>query len=246
MNDWSRYRLTIAWVAPLAAFFLVASLFGNLLPYRGSHSGPQLDIDGTRYLSFIVVRVIAIGLVVAFFLKTYLKTFPFRIDRWGVIAGVVGAAIWIGLCSLQIESAVVSGLGLSDDLLGTRDSVNPFAVYSDSLAFYTFLAFRFTLLVIAVPIAEELFLRGFLMRAMDSENWHDLPLANIGTYGLVIGTVYGIAAHPSEAIAAAFWFSLITWLMVKTGRFWNCVLAHAITNLILGIYVCQSGNWHLW
>jgi CAAX prenyl protease-like protein len=97
-----------------------------------------------------------------------------------------------------------------------------------------------------VPIAEELFLRGFLMRAVDCQDWQRLPLTQIGSAGLVAGTVYGVASHPSEAIAAAVWFSLVTLLMVKTGKFWNCVLAHAITNLLLGVYVCMTGNWHLW
>jgi hypothetical protein len=46
--------------------------------------------------------------------------------------------------------------------------------------------------------------------------------------------------------AAVVWFSLVTWLMIRTGNIWDCVAAHAVTNLLLGIYVLVSHDWHLW
>jgi hypothetical protein len=49
--------------------------------------------------------------------------------------------------------------------------------------------------------------------------------------------------HPAEALAAAVWFSLVTWLMVKTRNIWDCVAAHAVTNLLLGFYVLYTGEW---
>ena len=33
--------------------------------------------------------------------------------------------------------------------------------------------------------------------------------------------------------------------MLRTRNIWDCVAAHAITNLILGIYVVHSGTWRL-
>jgi membrane protease YdiL (CAAX protease family) len=51
--------------------------------------------------------------------------------------------------------------------------------------------------------------------------------------------------HPGELLAAAIWFSLVTWLMVRTKNIWDCVIAHAITNLLLGIYVVSFSRWQL-
>ena len=124
--------------------------------------------------------------------------------------------------------------------------MDPFELYESNAYRWTFFAFRFALLVLVVPIAEELFLRGFLIRVIDSDDWAEQPLDQIGKAGLIAGTVYGVVTHPSEFVAAALWFSLITVLMVRTGRFWNCVLAHAITNLILGLYLCYTHHWQLW
>ena len=50
--------------------------------------------------------------------------------------------------------------------------------------------------------------------------------------------------HP-EILAALVWFSLVSWLMVRTRNIWDCVAAHAVTNLMLGIHVVGTGHWQL-
>jgi hypothetical protein len=51
--------------------------------------------------------------------------------------------------------------------------------------------------------------------------------------------------HPQEALAAVVWFGAVAWLMIRTKNVWDCVVAHAITNLLLGVYVVVSGEWWL-
>jgi len=41
------------------------------------------------------------------------------------------------------------------------------------------------------------------------------------------------------------WFSMITGLMVATRNIWDCVAAHAVTNLLMGIYVVGWNQWQL-
>jgi CAAX prenyl protease-like protein len=154
--------------------------------------------------------------------------------------------LWITVCNLSLEANLLRSVGLPEDWLGQRSGVDPFLLYPETGRRSLFLVFRFALLVITIPIAEELFLRGFFMRFADSVHWEELPLNQIGATGLLAGTAYGVLSHPSEFVAAALWFSLVTLMMVRTGKFWNCVAAHAITNLVLGIYIMRSGSWQLW
>jgi membrane protease YdiL (CAAX protease family) len=51
--------------------------------------------------------------------------------------------------------------------------------------------------------------------------------------------------HP-EKLASLAWFSLVSWLMVRTKNFWDCVAAHAVTNFLLGVWVVTTGDWRLW
>jgi len=105
---------------------------------------------------------------------------------------------------------------------------------------------RIGLLILVVPLAEEAFLRAFLLRFLHSDDWSRVALSQLGWRAVVGGGIYGIASHPNEALAALFWFSLVGVLMIRTGKFWNCVLAHAITNGLLGVYLIGFGQWQLW
>ena len=110
---------------------------------------------------------------------------------------------------------------------------------------WAFLAVRFFGLVLVVAVIEEFFLRGFLMRFAIQNHWWEVPVGQVNTAAVVVATLVPVAMHPAELLAAAVWFSMVTWLLVKTRNIWDCVAAHAITNLLLGIYVVATGNWHL-
>ena len=62
----------------------------------------------------------------------------------------------------------------------------------------------------------------------------------------IIGTAVPMLTHPGELLAAAVWFSLVTWLMFRTKNIWDCVAAHAVTNLLLGIWIMYSKQWGFW
>ena len=49
---------------------------------------------------------------------------------------------------------------------------------------------------------------------------------------VIIGIGLPILMHPQEAVAALVWFSAVTWLMTRTCSIWDCILAHAVTNLL--------------
>lgn len=234
-------REPVIWpfVIPFVAYMLIASRAPAL-----THESID-DAAVTGYIWIVVFQVIATVALVLFCLRRYLADFPFRIDIWGFIVGVVGVVIWVGLCSLQLERQAMDAIGMGQ-WLPERLGFNPFDQISDPTRRATFLFFRFTMLALMVPIIEELFLRGFLLRWVEDPQWHQVKLSQLGMASIGWSVLYGILTHPGEAVAAAAWFGLVTILMIRTGKFWNCVVAHAVTNLLLGMYVIYAGAWHLW
>jgi CAAX prenyl protease-like protein len=158
---------------------------------------------------------------------------------------VVGVVLWVGICKLGLEQHVLALFGLGD-WLPERVGFNPFQQLTDPFRRNLFLIFRFALLVVVVPVVEELFLRGWLVRYVEDPDWFRVKLSEVGIRGISAVAIYACATHPGEAVAAVVWFTLVSVLMVRTARFWNCVIAHAITNLLLGVYVISTGSWHLW
>jgi len=185
----------------------------------------------------IVIGVTAVFTLIAF--PGYFKA-PFRISWLSFAVGAVGVVVWIGLWWLNQE---VLHLAAS----GTREAFNPFeALKDDPTWMYQFLAIRFAGLVLIVPLIEEFFLRGWLMRYIDDPDWDEIPLGEAGKMAIWGATIYGVVAHMGEPLAAAAWFSMVTWLYLRTKSVWDCVVAHAVTNLLLGLYVIKTGTWELW
>ena len=198
-------------------------------------SGEQKSIYPYTYTTTLAIT--GVLLLIAF--PGYFKA-PFSVSWLAVAVGVAGIFVWIGLWWLNQN---VLGLAAS----GTREAFNPFEqLKDDPVWLYQFLAIRFTGLVIVVPFIEEFFLRGWLMRYIDDPDWDEVPLGVAGQMAIWGATIYGVVAHMGEPLAAAAWFTMVTWLYLRTKSIWDCVVAHAITNLLLGIYVITTDTWELW
>jgi CAAX prenyl protease-like protein len=217
--------------------------------------GPA-NLVGLRYKHYPLVYTVKIALTIAailYVLPGY-RQFPFHISLLSVGVGIVGVVLWIWICSLHLEPKLLAPLGL-DWLVsrgafagaGTRPAYNPLEALKDTPAWaYTFLAIRFLGLALVVPIIEEFFLRGFLMRFVQDDQWWQVPFGKVTPLAVVVGTAVPMLMHPGELLAAFVWFSLITWLMVRTKNIWDCVAAHAVTNFLLGVYVVTQHQWQLW
>jgi CAAX protease family protein len=110
-----------------------------------------------------------------------------------------------------------------------------------------FLFFRIAISVIAVPILEELFWRGWLMRwLVDAQNFERVPL---GTYS---PTAFWVVALLFASEHGSFWDVglaagiVYNWWMIRTRNVWDCIIAHAVTNGILAAYVIGAGQWQYW
>ena len=232
----SRYPW-IVYVAPLALFMLVTSL--EPTPPSAEAAG---WLDYWAY-PWVYTAKIAIVLSAMVLVSSVYRQVPFRVGPWAVPVGMVGALIWIALCRLHVEDnlGVTAWLGG-----GSRSSFNPFEQLADTPAWaWAFLAIRFFGLIVVVPVVEEFFLRGFLMRFFVQQRWWEVPLGTVNTVAVVVGTLVPMAMHPGELVAAAVWFSMITLLLVRTRNIWDCVVAHGVTNAGLGAYALWSGDWSL-
>jgi CAAX prenyl protease-like protein len=176
------------------------------------------------------------------------RQFPLRFSPLAPAAGAAGAVVWISLCKLDLERVAFELVGL-DSLagFGQRSGFDPLAHFRDQpLLAYGFLAVRFWGLAVIVPVIEEFFLRGFVMRYFIRHDWWNVPFGTLSPAAIVAGTLVPMLTHPTtELFAVVVWFSMVTWLMWRTRNMWDCVVAHAVTNLLLGVWVVARGDWYL-
>ncbi|QOJ22555.1 MAG: CAAX prenyl protease-related protein [Gammaproteobacteria bacterium] len=98
---------------------------------------------------------------------------------------------------------------------------------------------------LVVPVMEELFWRSFLMRWIENPNFLAVNPAHVGFKALCIAAALFALAH-SLWLAGLFAGVVYGLLYVRSGTLWAPILAHAITNGILGVWIVITGNWGFW
>ena len=98
---------------------------------------------------------------------------------------------------------------------------------------------------LVVPVMEELFWRSFLLRYLINTRFETIRLGTVTPFsGLVTIALFGVEHH--LWLAGMLAGAAYTFVLYRTGRLWPCILAHAVTNLALGIHVLVTGEWQWW
>jgi uncharacterized protein len=158
-----------------------------------------------------------------------------------ILVGIAVFVVWIG--PDRIAPQWHHFFLFDNSVMGHPAGNTPPASKNDPI----FLFFRIAITVIAVPILEELFWRGWLMRwIVDAQNFEKVPL---GTYA---PAAFWFTALLFASEHGSFWdvgFAagiVYNWWMVRTRNLWDCILAHAVTNALLAAYVIGAGQWQYW
>ncbi len=226
----SSHPPTAAYVAPFAAFMAGLALVSLVQSF--ATEGSPLWLAEPKYWVYPLQTVVCGALLIR-----YWRCYDFG-RSWhlltAVIMGLVVLALWISPQWL---------LGFDPRLEG----FNP-GLFAESPGLYWLtLAARFVRLVVVVPLLEEIFWRGFLLRYTIKEDWRSVPFGAFTwmSFGLVT-LFFGLAHFGPDFAAALATGAIYNLLAIRTKSLGCCVLAHAVTNLVLGIYIMQTGQWGFW
>jgi len=107
------------------------------------------------------------------------------------------------------------------------------------------IAVRWVGAALMVPVMEELFWRSFLMRWVEAPTFEAVDPRRVGVRAIVLSTFVFTLAH-TLWLAAVIAGLAYAWLYRRTGKLWVPVIAHAVTNGVLGVWVVRTGNWAYW
>jgi CAAX prenyl protease-like protein len=186
------------------------------------------------------IRFFAALAVVLWLSRPYLS---FRMARpaLSVAIGVAVFAIWVGPDVLLGPGYRLHWL-FHNPITGTAVSSIP-ATLRNHFWFVTVRAVSCTLLV---PVIEELFWRGWLMRWILDKEFMRVPLGAYTPASFWIVAVLFASEHGSYWEVGLAAGVIYNWWMVRTHSLGDCILAHAVTNGLLSLYVVQTGNWQYW
>lgn len=97
-----------------------------------------------------------------------------------------------------------------------------------------------------VPILEELFWRAWLMRWLINTEFLKVPLGQFAPSAFWLVALLFASEHGpfwEVGLAAGIIYNL--WL-IRTKNLADCIVAHAVTNGLLAVYVIAGGRWQYW
>lgn len=109
-----------------------------------------------------------------------------------------------------------------------------------------FIVLRTVSSALLVPIVEELFWRGWLMRWMINNNFLAVPLGRYQASAFWLTALLFASEHGPYWEVGLLAGVIYNWWIVRTRNLADCILAHGVTNGVLSAYVLMSGHWEYW
>ncbi len=185
------------------------------------------------------VRFIAVAATLAVFSR---RVIPRRaaFPAGSIALGAAVLAIWIGP-DLLWPSYRDFWL-FHNGVTGVARSTLPAHLHSNAF----FITVRVLDSAILVPIMEELFWRGWLMRWLIRPDFESVPMGqytalSFWTVALLFASEHGPYWDVGLIAGIAY-----NWWLVRTRKLADCMLAHAVTNALLAGYVLMFDQWQYW
>ncbi|MDQ2867169.1 MAG: CAAX prenyl protease-related protein [Verrucomicrobiota bacterium] len=126
------------------------------------------------------------------------------------------------------------------------DGFDPTAM-TTPVSYWTTLLLRFFRLVVIVPLVEEIFWRGFLLRFLINERFEAVPFGKFTWFSfLAVAICFCFSHSRPDWIGAFITGALYNLVAYRTRSLGSCVLAHALTNLFLGLWIMETRQWGFW
>jgi CAAX prenyl protease-like protein len=149
----------------------------------------------------------------------------------GIVFGLAVFVLWVNLDQHWATLGTTQGFDpRSDEGAG----------FDWSLALARLLGLAFV-----VPVMEELFWRSFLLRWLERADFVTVEPASVGARAILISSLLFALEH-NQWIAGAIAGFAYNWLYIRTGNLWVPIIAHAVTNAVLGAWILATGQWQFW
>ena len=220
-----RQSRDVPYVAPFLIFLALIGL-SRLWPL------PALADEVLR-----LVLMLAVLLAVA---RPVLLDVRLRQAGLSVLVGVAIFPLWIApdLLFPQYRSSFL----FDNPLVGTaRSSLSEAARHDVPV-----LVLRTLRAVAIVPIIEELFWRGWLLRWVTNKDFDRVPLGAYSALSFWMVALLFASEHGPYWDVGLVAGIILNWWMIRTKSLGDLILAHAVANACLSGYAIAAGKWEYW
>jgi CAAX prenyl protease-like protein len=211
-----------------------------LLTYAQGKFGEE-----SRYWFYLAKTLV--GAWMLFEMRPFVAEMRAAFSWEAVVVGIGVCVIWVGLDGFYPKLSELSAkVGLSKSPTTPALPWNPHAQFGHATALaWFFIGVRILGSSFVVPALEEVFFRSFLYRYIAKADFLSVPLGQfVALPFFVVSAVF--AFEHEEWLAGLLCGFAYQGLVIWKKRLGDAIVAHAITNFLLGIWVTWKGAWQFW
>jgi CAAX protease family protein len=225
----SQSPLAKAYLGPFIAFMVLLAL-GEIVGHIGDGLANWI-LSSPQYWVFPLQTIVC-----GFLLAKWWRSYEFSwLTGWkfALLAGIAVLAIWVAPQSL---------FGFPP----RNNGFNPW-FFGSGAPFWANTILRVIRLVIVVPLLEEIFWRGFLLRHLVHDPFDQVPFGQLNWRSFAwVTLLFGGAHWGADFVPALITGAIYNYVAIRTKSLGACVISHALTNLLLGVYIFRTGQWGFW
>lgn len=214
---------TLAWIGPFAVFMIWLAI-DKYLPI----ANPAKEL---------VRDAVVVGAILGF----SRHVLPRQISSWtsSIVLGLAVCALWVApdllipgwRSHLLFQNAVTGHL---------KTSIPPAELTPLMLGLRTMRA------ALLVPILEELFWRGWLVRWLQDADFERIQLGQFTSLAFWATSLLFAAEHGPYWEVGLLCGMIYNWWMWRTKSLGDLMLVHGVTNLALSVFVIATQRWEFW
>jgi CAAX prenyl protease-like protein len=220
-------RKLAAYMSPMILFLGLLALNSGLKKIGGA-----FWLSSPEYWIYPAQTILCAGLL--FWFRRDYEFGKFRRPVFTLAIGGLVFALWISPQTF---------FGFAPRTLG----FDPQLFAAQPAAYWLTVTLRFLRLVIVVPLVEEIFWRGFLLRYLIDERFYAVPFGAFSWLSFAgVSLAFGFTHSAPDWTVAIITGMIYNAVAYCTKSLTSCVVVHAVTNLLLGLWIMRTEQWGFW
>jgi len=223
---------TVARVLPFVLFILLTAAQGKLGP-------------ASAFWFYLAKTVVGFWLI--WEIWPLVPEMRLAVSWEAVVVGVAVVVMWVGIDSFYPKTDQIMGwLGHPPSPKDMLEDANPNLVFGEHSALACFfLGVHLVGMTLVVPPLEEVFYRSFLYRYIARPDFLSVPMSRFMPLPFFV-TILLFGLEHTQWLAGILCGAAYQWLVLRKNRLGDAIVAHALTNFLLGAWVIWRGAWNFW
>jgi CAAX prenyl protease-like protein len=188
-----------------------------------------VHFEAAEYWGYLIKTLVGAWLI--WEMRPFVQEMRWAISWEAIVVGILVFVMWVGIDPWYPHPKITGKMWNPNEQFGQGTGMA-----------WLFMVVRIAGLSIVVPPLEEVFWRSFLYRWFVRTDFQNMPFNQFHVTSFLATSALFASEH-HQWLAGLLCGFAYQGLVLRKNRIGDAITAHAITNFLLGVYVCWKGAW---